>query len=76
MAQLEKVIKVTQAQYNILKEGGTVGSYTGIDPNFIYLVEEDDKSDYVLKGYINNGVLTLTASATSPTTETQRNDIY
>ena len=75
MAQLEKVIKVTQAQYNILKDGGTVGPYTGIDPNFIYLVEEDDKSDYVLKGYINNGVLTLTSSATSYT-ETSRNDIY
>lgn len=39
MAQLEKIIKVTQEQYNTLQEGGTVGSYTGIDPNFIYLVE-------------------------------------
>lgn len=39
MAQLEKIIKVTQEQYDTLQEGGTVGSYTGIDPNFIYLVE-------------------------------------
>lgn len=42
MAQLEKIIKVTQEQYDTLQEGGTVGSYTGIDPSFIYLVEGSD----------------------------------
>jgi hypothetical protein len=41
MSQLEKIIKVTQDQYNTLKQGGTVGAYTGIDPNYIYLVEDD-----------------------------------
>lgn len=42
MAELQKFVKVTQAQYNTLKNGGTVGSYTGIDPNYIYLVENED----------------------------------
>ena len=41
MAQLQKIIKVTQEQYDTLKSGGSVGSYTGIDPNYIYLVEDD-----------------------------------
>ena len=45
MAQLEKFIKVTQEQYNTLQAGGTVGSYTGIDPNFIYLVENHSSTD-------------------------------
>ena len=40
MAQLQKIIKVTQEQYNTLQSGGTVGDYTGIDPSFIYLVED------------------------------------
>lgn len=41
MAQLEKFIKVTQEQYNTLANGGTVGNHTGINPNFIYLVENN-----------------------------------
>lgn len=45
MAQLEKFIKVTQEQYNTLQAGGTVGSHTGINPNFIYLVENNGGSD-------------------------------
>ena len=40
MADLQKIIKVTQAQYDILKAGGTVGDYTGIDPNYLYLVKD------------------------------------
>ena len=44
MAQLQKFIKVTQEQYDILKAGGTVGSYTGIDPSYIYLVESNETS--------------------------------
>lgn len=40
MAQLQKIIKVTQEQYDTLKAGGTVGSYVGINPDFVYLVEE------------------------------------
>ena len=45
MAQLEKFIKVTQEQYNTLQAGGTVGSHTGINPNFIYLVENNGDSE-------------------------------
>ena len=41
MANLQKVIKVTKAQYDILAAGGTVGSYTGLDDNYIYLVRDD-----------------------------------
>lgn len=44
MAQLQKIIKVTQEQYEILQSGGTVGSYTGINANYIYLVEDSGES--------------------------------
>lgn len=44
MANLQKIIKVTQAQYDTLASGGTVGDYTGLDPNYIYLVQEEDYS--------------------------------
>ena len=40
MANLEKVVKLTQEQYNILAAGGTVGSYTGLDPTYLYMVED------------------------------------
>lgn len=46
MANLQKVIKVTQAQYDTLAAGGTVGSYTGLDDNYIYLVV--DNHNYAL----------------------------
>ena len=36
---LEKVIKLTQDQYNTLASGGTVGDYTGLDSNYLYMVE-------------------------------------
>lgn len=49
MAQLQKIIKVTQEQYNILKDGGTVGDYIGIDPNFIYLVEDTGTDANLIK---------------------------
>lgn len=45
MADLQKVIKLTQAQYDTLAAGGTVGSYTGLNDNYIYLVE--DNSQYL-----------------------------
>ena len=34
----KKIYYVTQAQYNILQDGGTVGGYTGIDPDATYFV--------------------------------------
>ena len=42
MDDLERIIKLTPAQYATLASGGTVGSYTGLDPNYIYLVEDDN----------------------------------
>lgn len=44
MAQLSKIYKVTKAQYNILKSGGTVGSYSW-DDNALYIIE--DNTQYV-----------------------------
>ena len=41
MASLEKVIKVTQEQYDILASGGTVGDYTGLDEDYLYLVQDN-----------------------------------
>ncbi len=50
MATLDKIIKVTQDQYDTLAAGGTVGHYTGLDPNSIYLVENDEKGIKILHG--------------------------
>ena len=40
MPNLQKIVKVTQAQYDILAAGGTVGSYTGLNENYVYLIED------------------------------------
>ena len=41
MANLQKVVKLTKSQYNTLANGGTVGEYTGLNSNYIYLVDGD-----------------------------------
>ncbi len=41
MPNLQKIVKVTQAQYDTLSSGGTVGSYTGLNDNYVYLVENN-----------------------------------
>lgn len=38
---LQKIIKLTQSQYNTLANGGTVGDYTGLNDNYLYLIQED-----------------------------------
>ena len=43
MANLQKIIKLTQQQYDILANGGTVGSYTGLNSNYIYLIQDDNE---------------------------------
>lgn len=53
MANLQKVVKLTQAQYDILAAGGTVGSYTGLNANYIYLVQEATKTYTGLIGTSN-----------------------
>ena len=51
MADLEKVIKVTQSQYDILASGGSVGSYVGLSSGYIYLVE--DPTQYATVGMLS-----------------------
>ena len=55
MANLQKIVKVTQAQYDTLASGGTVGSYTGLNDNYVYLIE--DTNEYITSngGTINGG---------------------
>ena len=48
MADLQKVVKLTSSQYSTLAGGGTVGSYTGLDSSYLYLVE--DSTQYVPLG--------------------------
>ena len=44
MSQLEKVIKLTKAQYNTLSANGTVGSLTGINDNYLYFITDETLS--------------------------------
>ena len=85
MAELQKFVKVTQPQYNTLKNGGTVGSYTGIDPNYIYLVENegwiivDDNDTSVVD--LPQGILYIQTSdglygGIVSTTETGTHNVY
>ncbi len=48
MADLQKVIKLTSSQYSTLASGGTVGSYTGLDSSYLYLIS--DSAQYVPLG--------------------------
>lgn len=41
MANLEKVVKLTQTQYNTLKNGGTVQGETGLNDAWLYLVPDN-----------------------------------
>ena len=38
---LQKIIKLTLAQYTTLSNGGTVGGYTGLNDNYLYLIQDD-----------------------------------
>lgn len=55
MPNLEKIVKVTQEQYNTLASGGTVGEYTGLNDNYVYLVP-DNNGDFHPIIDINNGL--------------------
>ena len=52
MADLEKIIKVTQAQYDILASGGKVGDYVGLQDNYIYMIE--DANEYITTDKVVN----------------------
>ena len=41
MANLEKIVKLTQSQYDTLKNGGTVKGETGLNDEWLYLVPND-----------------------------------
>lgn len=47
---LEKIIKVTQAQYDTLASGGTVGEYTGLSPSYLYLILNDNEVTNIING--------------------------
>ena len=58
MANLEKIIKVTQEQYDILASGGKVGDYVGLQDNYVYMIE--DTNEYVTTaGGTIDGPLTI-----------------
>lgn len=38
MLFVKKIIKLTQEQYDILENGGTIGEYTGLNPEYIYVI--------------------------------------
>ena len=75
MANLQKVIKVTQAQYDILAAGGTVGSYTGLNDNYVYLVV--DENEYITSngGILNGSLDVATYNGGSIRQITQNNHI-
>ena len=39
-SNLQKIIKLTAAQYETLANGGTVGEYTGLNSDFLYMVQD------------------------------------
>lgn len=57
MANLQKVVKLTKAQYNTLSAGGTVGGYTGLNDNYIYLVEDTNEYATLVNGKVGIGQL-------------------
>ena len=72
MANLEKIIKVTQEQYDILASGGKVGDYVGLQDNYVYMIE--DTNEYITTaGGTINGPLTIATNET-PLTLHYNND--
>ena len=65
MADLEKIIKVTQAQYDILASGGKVGDYVGLQDNYIYMIE--DTNEYITKSLTTTkGDMIYASAANTP----------
>lgn len=54
---LQKIIRLTQHQYDILKAGGTVGDYTGIDPSYLYLISDASNFLPLTGGTISGGLI-------------------
>ena len=51
---LQKIIKLTQAQYDTLSSGGTVGDYTGLNDNYLYLIQDSAEYLPIYKGNISS----------------------
>lgn len=65
MADLEKIIKVTQAQYDILASGGKVGDYVGLQDSYIYMIE--DTNEYITKSLTSTkGDMIYASAANTP----------
>lgn len=64
---LQKFIKVTQEQYNTLASGGTVGSYTGLSSNYIYLVEDNGGSSGMTNPMNTAGDIIIGGTSGAPT---------
>ena len=78
MADLEKVIKVTQSQYDILASGGSVGSYVGLSSGYIYLVEDTTQYATVgmLSAYVPYNGANRTVDLGYQTLDVDRIDMY
>ena len=74
MANLQKVVKLTQAQYDTLASGGTVGDYTGLDENYIYLVENND--EYPTITQLDHDYDSLTASEMQLIANSKAGDMF
>lgn len=59
---LRKIIKLTQAQYDILSNGGTVGDYTGLNDNYLYLIQSDSPDLPIVGSGDKNKVLHTNSS--------------
>ena len=66
MSYLEKVVTLTQSQYNTLAGGGTVGTQTGLDDDYIYLTT-DPTTFNDISGTVNRNQLPDMDGATSST---------
>ena len=56
---LQKIIKLTKTQYETLSSGGTVGDYTGLNDNYLYLIQEDTDSLPLLKNITSSSTTTV-----------------
>lgn len=52
MATLQKIVKLTQSQYNTLKNGGTVKGETGLNDEWLYLVPDSSSGGWTYLGDI------------------------
>ena len=74
MANLEKIIKVTQEQYDILASGGKVGDYVGLQDNYVYMIEDTNEYITTAGGTIDGPLTIAPKTAGSPLTLHYAND--